>query len=97
MTLKECIKALCRASKRRQNIEKQLSSEWQPIETAPRDKTYIIGWQKSNNSIRRCWWADTSKIYHPIFGQCKTKEWWMNDQGDIYDPDYWMPFNPPGE
>lgn len=59
-------------------------SEWQPIETAPKDGTKIIGLLK---------WEDVSMIWWT------RDEWegdyWDNDQGNEPEPTHWMPYNPP--
>lgn len=58
--------------------------EWQPIETAPRDGTEIIGMIRPK-VIRLVWWfAPSSRT----FG-------WRDENGRTINPTHWMPLPPP--
>lgn len=71
------------------------SQDWQPIETAKKEKgNKIIGARIKDGEIITCTqveFMDTSGIYHPIFGKCQTKEWWVDYSGDLFNPSHWMP------
>ncbi len=60
-------------------------SEWQPIETAPRDKGYLLGWVEG--TVRFIQYGKTSHV--PLYGWC------LADQGpeefDLCHPSHWMP------
>ena len=66
-------------------------SEWQPIETAPKDGTKCIGYRDGRVSI----------VYH---GEYYSNQfvWFtgrtlptMNAEPECFDPTHWMPFAPP--
>lgn len=69
-------------------------SEWQPIETAPKDGSDILVWDDFEISIT--FWGKTAHV--PIYG------WIQVDFGDLYDlepmepqPTHWMPLPEPPE
>ncbi len=59
--------------------------EWQPIETAPKDGTRFIGWNRENRK-RKTWHGKVSHV--PIYGWC-----WGRDVEDIdlWNPTHWKP------
>lgn len=60
-------------------------SEWQPIETAPKDGTAILVW-----TGRRCTCANWSNR--------QFKRWnngWDHDRNGFIDPTHWMPLPEP--
>lgn len=71
--------------------------KWQPIETAPKDGTKIIG-RDDRGRVSDTWWGDTSDIHHVIFGKFKQSEWWRKDIGDEwFDPVEFIPMPQPPE
>ena len=68
-------------------------SEWQTMETAPRDGTWILGWCKRSDI------QDTVQVWH--WYEFHEGWYWQNaaDSNDLDDqPTYWMPLPaPPGE
>ena len=59
-----------------------MTSEWQPIETAPKDGTVVLGW---------CGPEDECRLMH-FYGrrwECPSGAW------DSYSPTHWMPLPPP--
>jgi hypothetical protein len=60
-------------------------SEWQPIETAPKDGTHFLA--SVDGDVRVVAWGKTSHV--PLYGFC------LADQGvedfDICEPTHWMP------
>lgn len=75
-------------------------SEWQPIETAPRDGTEFIA--LSPKGVSRCKWADVDWDEHPLG---RVYKWWINPDDEFWfedgphdAPTHWMPLpNPPKE
>lgn len=61
-------------------------SEWQPIDTAPKDGTFFLAYQTSFYDIPFiCYWADGSWRFHGEYPY-------------IVSPDVWMPIpEPPKE
>jgi hypothetical protein len=60
---------------------------WQPIESAPRDGTHIIGWSHTYKRPILCWWKDIEKC-------------WESYGTSIFDEDgehvtHWMPLPEP--
>jgi hypothetical protein len=68
------------------SVDETEFGEWQPIETAPRDGTFIIAWQPhiSDSDIR---------ILRSVNG------YWSDEHGigqsTLRDPKYWMPLPEP--
>jgi hypothetical protein len=65
-------------------------SEWQPIETAPRDATRILGW--SIDDVRAVWWWES----HWLDG--RDRGGWMTDDSEYYErtePTHWHPLPDP--
>lgn len=71
---------------------------WQPIETAPRDGTVILLWDKRGLAITGWWHNDPGRDdpsgYEPPWS------WWVSDLDlilwdDGEAPLYWAPFEPP--
>jgi hypothetical protein len=73
-------------------------SEWQPIETAPKDGTKMLGWapHKLINDpkfrVVTMWWKDTKwrGVGAPAFDWCSTESGSL-----IGDPTHWMPLPEP--
>lgn len=68
-----------------------MNNQWQPIETAPKDGTWIIlgyypdymeGEQQGNHS-QIAWWNDTRQLW------CNNDKF-LNATG-IFSPTHWMP------
>ena len=61
-------------------------SEWQPIETAPRDGTAILGWDGQKQSTAE--WYETGEYWSLcVMGAwAEDSEWW---------PTHWMPLPAP--
>ena len=65
-------------------------TEWQPIETAPKDGTFIIG--RRGYDIHITSWAKTSHV--PLYGWC----WCLEDDVenfDLWEPTHWIPDDDP--
>lgn len=67
-----------------------------PIETAPKDGTEIVGYYSEPDgrlTAAVTWWGDSTRIYHPVWGQFKQSEWWLKRGGgaEWFDPEYWHP------
>lgn len=74
-------------------------SEWQPIETAPKDIRWKDGFQNFGPLI----------LAYPVNGKVDTVEWWQSERnptacnfldggGNAAHPTYWMPLpDPPSE
>jgi hypothetical protein len=62
---------------------------WQPIETAPKDGTRIVGMLKKYGvQVRRVtWWGKTSHV--PLYGWCHGRV----EETDLWEPVYWKPRN----
>lgn len=72
-------------------------SQWQPIETAPKDGTEIILIKFRSNGEHEqpdygCWgwYCDED----PMLGGSVNMLGWLSDFGDIEDPTHWM-YPPP--
>lgn len=66
--------------------------EWQPIETAPKDGTYILVCATGNyHPITACW-----SSYHP---NAEGSKCWRTTKvcGNKVGATYWMPLPPPPE
>ena len=58
-------------------------SQWQPIETAPKDGTLICGaWMYGSR------WETRALYWNGHDWECPTGDWY-------YDPTHWMPLPPP--
>ncbi len=57
-----------------------MMNEWQPIETAPKDGTHILGWCKRYGAIEVWWFQDM----HYYAG-------WMDSGDSEPEPSHWMP------
>ena len=72
------------------------NNEWQPIETAPKDGTHIIGlfdgW--SDECVRVTWY--NKKSYSKLFGKITIKrlKGWQNGLNKV-KPTHWMPLPKP--
>lgn len=61
-------------------------TEWQDIETAPKDGTRFLAFEKSRESQRyECWWEND-------FGNW---EGWTDDWDSEPEPTHWMPLMDP--
>jgi hypothetical protein len=58
-------------------------NNWQPIETAPRDKTKILVWTGRDFDI--LWWSE------------RLNGWTFNDDWEVDDPTHWQPLPAPPE
>lgn len=69
-------------------------SKWQPIETAPKDGTWIISW--NGDEVAPASWGDNSEYQRGEVGWCYGSPWYG---GTLYDginimktqPTHWMP------
>jgi hypothetical protein len=69
-------------------------SDWQPIESAPRDGTPVIGWFPDYGK-GRAWttWFPVQDV-----GGGRNNWWWYEHtaaQGDVPQPTHWRPLDPP--
>ena len=66
-------------------------SEWQPIETAPKDGTYILVYGPEEWDM---------VLWHPYWGDCgawcrvQTADY-DNDNREVRNPTHWQPLPPP--
>ncbi len=61
---------------------------WQPIETAPRDGSRFLAFQRGDGDQRfECWWQDDFGIWSG----------WMDDWDGEPEPTHWMPLPTPPE
>ena len=64
-------------------------SDWQPIETAPRDGTVVLGWNKLDGIL----------VYRPVtYGSNNQFAGWnaeYDGEGVADEPTQWMPLPPP--
>lgn len=67
--------------------------EWQPIETAPRDETRIIGLAKDGCVYKTHWQAYYDKWPHQEGGPTYRHGWSAetHDSHTPYSPTHWMP------
>jgi len=66
-------------------------SEWQPIETAPKDGTRILAYCLKKGNFSVCFYCPFLVSWHQVDPR---------DFGHIYmnaTPNYWMPLPPPPE
>lgn len=69
-------------------IENRHREEWKTIDTAPRDGTRFMAFEKSDEYSRyECWWQDD-------FGHW---EGWQNDWDNEPNPTHWKPLDPEPE
>lgn len=62
--------------------------EWQPIETAPKDGSEILGWSSISGEAYVMWWEAIHSDW----------VWCINDLEDMFcDPTHWMPLPEPPE
>ena len=61
-------------------------TEWQPIETAPKDGTRVLAWEYPYYTVV-FWDDDEEEPYTPC--------WKISYGGDIMDPTHWMPLPEP--
>lgn len=59
-------------------------SEWQPIETAPKDSSRFIATNRNGRAFI-CYWG-----HSPALGS-----YWFDDCGQCRDPGLWMPLPEP--
>jgi hypothetical protein len=84
-------------------------TEWQPIDTAPRDgTTVIVGWDSATVWIvRAAWWRSKEDIEQMAMGGCLDADdadigWWSYIHSvtqemldDYRAPTHWLPMPPP--
>ena len=67
-------------------------SEWQPIETAPKDGTLILAWDGCQHDICEWWDGSISGVRGPSE---RDAGWWIdNDRGEM-KPTHWQPLPDP--
>lgn len=66
--------------------------DWQPIETAPRDGTYLCLYAPTRKEPFQCgcWIWETDDNDDPSDGT-----WWLGDGREDDQPTHWMPLPPP--
>ena len=62
---------------------------WQPIETAPKNETPILGYFKTIPRIRACWWSEFQAKKHGVG--------WAYDNNGLDQPTHWMLLPEPPE
>src|SRR5665213_2977326 len=70
----------------------ELRSQWQPIETAPKDQTVMVWWGEG------CWWGRKSRTIPVGAVFPKGPYAWTVKFGDglrVADPTHWMPLPQP--
>lgn len=60
--------------------------KWEPIETAPRDGTWILGWRKSNVFIDG---VQTVMAFDDV------EDHWVDGCFEVDPPTHWMPLPEP--
>ena len=76
-----------------------MQNEWQPIETAPRDGTSILGFRPgdtfSGHMITAIYWCGSSPVDSGWWALCEAGD---HSASDEFDPTHWMPLpEPPTE
>lgn len=100
------ITSIAAAKLARDLLAKLPAQEWQPIETAPKDGTYIILYQpdfKDENTVRQARKPREMRISTGFFDYYEKRGWFEFQSGDGYEyqenqifPTHWMPLpNPP--
>lgn len=76
-------------------------SEWQPIETAPKDGTRLLLWDPGREVAVSGYWHDEPEVSTPTVWE-PGWAWWVSDSdvlmwdsGPHDAPSHWMPFNRP--
>lgn len=72
-------------------------SEWQPIETAPRDGTWVLGWLGETEFYRAhpniiAW---TKHNHVPIYGWVYSSGSAGDGEVEACEPTHWQPLPPP--
>jgi hypothetical protein len=75
-------------------------SEWQPIETAPRDGTRLFLWDSHLDLAISGMWHVEPTIDNPVQGYEPGWAWWVSDRDyvmwdDGTSPTHWMPLPKP--
>jgi hypothetical protein len=72
-------------------------SEWQPIETAPRDSTVVLVY-RADAGVFTAWFTNPGFALGLPDDEWTEDEWWSTDgtdlQGDLM-PTHWMPLPAP--
>ena len=68
--------------------------EWQPIETAPRDGTTILVWQKGSVEFARWNTGPWNKMPRPFWDGTLAALWGKMTARN-HPPTHWMPLPPP--
>jgi len=72
-------------------------SEWQPIETAPRDGTRILVHYRSGPYTKQCWSANEASRFIRV-ARWKDGKWILDMPGHYRtDATHWMPLPPAPE
>lgn len=72
-------------------------SDWQPIETAPRDDRRILGYFPHHGNIERIWWNDDRYAKKPRPFWNNSHDWSRTSDARRKQPTHWMPFPEPPE
>ena len=70
-------------------IDRAASAGWQPIETAPKDGTWILLLHENHSTPTVGRWIDTPTVGRWIDGG------WFSDDGLKWPSTHWMPLPPP--
>jgi len=69
------------------NESQEIMSEWKPIDTAPRDGTYVLGYREGEGWMTVIYWSDylyKGGNWRALY--CEKGDWW---------PTHWMPLPQP--
>lgn len=61
--------------------------KWQPIETAPKDGTHVLGYFKTGTTYRETWWSEKQAADHGMG--------WLFSQNGLTQPTHWRPLPAP--
>jgi hypothetical protein len=72
-------------------------SEWQKIETAPKDGRLVIVWESADRVYSASWWSAERWADENGGEPDEYQEGWFTDDEDELGPFYWMPLPEPPE